>query len=157
MKTSKIVKLVVSILLPLAIGGVAGIFTSNAIPGWFATLVRPSFAPPNWLFGPVWTTLYLVMGISLFLIWTIDAGKERNQAIFMFLLQLLFNFAWSFFFFYFKMIDVALIDIVVLWISIIVMLRLFFKLKPWAAYINIPYLLWVSFATALNAAYYILN
>ncbi len=157
MKSSKIVKLIVSILLPLAIGAVAGIFTSTAIPGWFATLNRPSFAPPNWLFGPAWTTLYLLMGISLFMIWTLDAGKERKQAIFIFLLQLLFNFAWSFFFFYFKMIGVALIDIVVLWISIIVMLRLFYKLKPWAAYINIPYLLWVSFATALNAAYYFLN
>jgi len=157
MKTSKIVKLIVSILLPLAIGAVAGLFTSTAIPGWFATLNRPSFAPPNWLFGPAWTTLYLLMGISLFMIWTLDAGKERKQAIFIFLLQLLFNFAWSFFFFYFKMIGVALIDIVVLWISIIVMLRLFYKLKPWAAYINIPYLLWVSFATVLNAAYYFLN
>jgi len=97
------------------------------------------------------------MGISLFLIWTLDAGKERNKAVLVFLLQLLFNFAWSFLFFYFNRIGMALIDIVLLWINIMVMLSLFYRLKPWAAYINIPYLLWVTFASLLNAAYYLLN
>ncbi len=157
MKISKFGKLVVSIILPLAIGGVAGIFTAKAIPGWFVTLNRPSFAPPNWLFGPVWTTLYLLMGISLFMIWALNTGNERNKAIFVFILQLLLNFAWSFLFFYFNRIGLALIDIIVLWMSIVVMLLQFYKLKPWAAYINIPYLFWVAFATALNAAYYVLN
>jgi len=114
MKIPKTVKLLVSIILPLSIGAVAGIFTTKAIPGWFATLNNPSFAPPNWLFGPVWTTLYLVMGISLFQIWILDAGNERNKAIFVFILQLLFNFAWSFLFFYYNRIGLALIDIIVL-------------------------------------------
>ena len=157
MKSKQILKLVASLLLPLGIGGIAGIFTTDAIPGWYATLHQPSFNPPNWVFGPVWTTLYIIMGISLFLIWKLPASRERNQAILIFMVQLLLNFCWSFFFFYFKMIGLALIDILALWIMILIMLVRFYKLKPIAAYINIPYLLWVTFATALNIAYFFLN
>lgn len=157
MKANQIGKLIASLLLPLAIGGIAGMFTTKAIPGWYATLNQPSFNPPNWVFAPVWTTLYIIMGISLFMIWRLDKSKERNQAIVIFMVQLLFNFCWSFFFFYFKMIGVALVDILVLWITIIFMLVRLYKIKPLAAYINIPYLLWVTFATALNMAYFFLN
>jgi len=157
MKKNVFFKLVVSILLPLGVGAIAGMFTSSAVPEWYATLNRPSFNPPNWLFGPVWTTLYTLMGISLFLIWKQIVSKERNIAIFVFFLQLALNFCWSFIFFYFNMIGLALIEIILLWISIVIMLVLFFKIKPIAAYINIPYLLWVTFATILNASYYFLN
>ena len=150
-------KLIVSIILPLGLGSIAGIFTAQSIPEWYATLNRPSFNPPNWIFGPVWTTLYILMGISLFLIWKQDPGKERNLAILAFFLQLLFNVAWSFIFFYFNMIGFALVEIILLWISIVIMLVLFYKIKPMAAYINVPYLLWVTFATVLNASYYFLN
>jgi tryptophan-rich sensory protein len=157
MKANQIGKLIASILLPLGIGGIAGIFTTAAIPGWYATLNQPSFNPPNWVFGPVWTTLYIIMGISFYLIWRLDEGKERNQVIVIYMVQLFLNFCWTFFFFYFKMIGVALVDILVLWITIIFMLVRFYKIKPLAAYINIPYLLWVTFATALNIAYFFLN
>ena len=157
MNVSNISKLVVSITLPLGIGDIAGVFTAQSIPEWYATLNKPSFNPPNWLFGPVWTTLYLLIGISFFLIWKIAPSKERNVAIFVFLIQLLLNFGWSFFFFYFKMIGFALVEISLLWMSIVIMLILFYKVRPVAAYINIPYFLWVSFATVLNAAYYFLN
>lgn len=157
MNASQILKLIASILLPLALGAIAGMYTSQSIPDWYATLNRPSFNPPNWIFGPVWTTLYLLMGISLFLIWKQDAGKERNLAIFVFIIQQALNFGWSFIFFYFNRIGLALIEIVFLWISIVIMIRLFYKIKPWAAYINIPYLLWVTFAAILNASYYLLN
>ena len=157
MKANQIIKGVASLLLPLTVGGIAGIFTAEAIPGWYASLNQPSFNPPNWVFGPVWTMLYIILGFSLFLIWKLPSGKERNQAILIFMMQLLLNFGWSFFFFYFKMIGLALIDIVALWIMIIVMLVQFYKLKPVAAYINIPYLLWVTFATVLNVAYFFLN
>ena len=157
MKTINIGKLLISIILPLSIGAVAGIFTAKAIPEWYATLIQPSFNPPNWIFGPVWTTLYLIMGISFFLIWKLESGKERNQAIVIFGVQLLLNFGWSFFFFYFNMIGLALIEILLLWITIVLMLTRFYKLKPLAAYLNIPYLLWVTFATMLNAAYFFLN
>lgn len=157
MKANRIIKLVASLLLPLAIGGIAGVFTTEAIPGWYASLNQPSFNPPNWVFGPVWSTLYIIMGISLFLIWKLPASKQRNQAILIFMVQLFLNFCWSFFFFYFKMIGLALLDILVLWITIIFMLVRFYVIKPVAAYINIPYLLWVTFATALNMAYFFLN
>jgi len=150
-------KFLVSIILPLSLGAIAGMFTSQSVPEWYATLNRPSFNPPNWIFGPVWTTLYILMGISFFLIWKQEASKERNRAILFFMLQLLLNFAWSFIFFYFNMIGLALVEIVLLWISIVLMLVVFYKIKPIASYINIPYLLWVTFATVLNASYYILN
>jgi translocator protein len=157
MKTTNILKLVISIILPLSVGAIAGMFTSQAIPDWYAGLSQPSFNPPNWIFGPVWTMLYIVMGFSFFLIWKMDPTKERNRAILIFFVHLLLNFGWSFFFFYFKMIGVALIEIIVLWSAIVLMLISFYKLKPLAAYMNIPYLLWVTFATALNATYFILN
>jgi len=91
------------------------------------------------------------------MIWKQDTSKERNLAILVFMLQLLFNFGWSFIFFYFNMIGLALIEIILLWISIVIMLVLFYKIKPIASYINIPYLLWVTFATVLNGSYYFLN
>ena len=150
-------KFLISILLPLSLGAIAGMFTSQSVPEWYATLNRPSFNPPSWIFGPVWTTLYILMGISFFLIWKQEASKVRNRAILIFLLQLLLNFAWSFIFFYFNMIGLALVEIILLWISIVMMLVVFYKIKPIASYINIPYLLWVTFATVLNASYYILN
>ena len=157
MKKHQILKLIVSLVLPLGLGAIAGMFTSEAVPEWYASLNRPSFNPPNWLFGPVWTTLYILLGISVFLIWKQSASKERNLAILVFLLQLVLNFGWSFIFFYYHMIGFALIEIIILWISIVIMLVLFYKIKPIAAYINIPYLLWVTFATILNASYYFLN
>lgn len=153
----QIAKLLVSILLPLAVGGLSGMYTSQAVPEWFATLNRPSFSPPNWLFGPVWTILYTLMGISLFLIWKQNSSRERNLAILIFLLQLTLNFFWSFIFFFLNRIGMALIEIILLWINILIMIVLFYKIKPIAACLNIPYLLWVSFATALNTAYFILN
>ena len=157
MKPDSIIKLIVSIALPLAVGAVAGMFTSKAIPAWYATLNRPSFNPPNWLFGPVWTILYIVMGISLYLIWTQAPGEQRTIALEAFFVQLALNFGWSFLFFYFKSIGLALGEIILLWLGILITLLLFYKIKPLAAIINIPYLLWVSFATILNAAYFKLN
>ena len=157
MKKSQIFKLILSLLLPLGVGSTAGIFTAGAIPDWYSTLNRPVFTPPNWLFGPVWTALYLVMGVSLFLVWTAQKSSARNRAIFIFSVHLFLNFGWSFLFFYFNSIGLALIEIVLLLISIILMLIWFYKVKPIAAYINVPYLLWVTFATILNAAYFILN
>jgi tryptophan-rich sensory protein len=157
MKRSNILKLIASLVIPLAIGAIAGISTSKAIPGWYETLNKPSFNPPNWIFGPVWTTLYFLMGISLFLVWRQNASRERNNAILVFITQLVLNFCWSFLFFHFHQIGLALVDIVLLWLCIFLMILLFYKIKPVAAYINIPYILWVTFATLLNAAYYFLN
>ncbi len=157
MNKSEILKLLASLALPLVLGAIGGLFTADAIPEWYETLNRPSFNPPNWIFGPVWTTLYLLMGISLFLIWKQSQSKERSLAISVFLLQIALNFCWSFIFFYYNLIGFALIEIIILWISIVTMIVFFYKIKPIAAYINIPYLLWVTFATILNASYYLLN
>ena len=156
-KLNTSIKLVCSLLLTLGTGAVAGLFTAKAVPEWYASLNQPTFSPPNWIFGPVWTALYILLGVSLFLVWKLDSVKERNLAILAFLIQLILNFGWSFIFFYFKMIGFALVEIVILWIAIVIMLYLFYKIKPLAAYINIPYLLWVTFASILNSAYYFLN
>jgi translocator protein len=157
MSRLNIVKLIFSLIIPLSVGAVAGMFTSQAVPTWYASLNRPSFNPPNWVFGPVWTTLYILLGISFFLIWKEIPSNKRNLAIKVFSIQMLLNFAWSFLFFYFNLIGAALVEIILLWISIATMIYLFYKIKPVAAFLNIPYLLWVSFATMLNAAYYFLN
>ncbi|MEI6456661.1 MAG: TspO/MBR family protein [bacterium] len=154
---TRILRLILSLAIPLAIGAIAGMFTTDAIPGWYASLNRPAINPPNWVFGPVWTLLYILMGISLFLIWSSSPSRQRNLALAIFFIQLLLNFLWSFLFFYFRVIGLALVEIVILWLSIILMICLFRKIKPMAAYLNIPYLLWVSFATILNAAYFHLN
>jgi len=157
MAKQQILKLVVSIALPLLVGAVAGMFTARSVPDWFASLNKPSFSPPNSWFGPVWTFLYILMGFSLFLIWKQAPSQLRNVSITLFIIQLFLNFAWSFLFFYFKLIGIALVEIVLLWFAIVMMVIYFYKVLPLAAYINIPYLLWVSFAGILNTAYYILN
>ncbi len=157
MTANSILKLVVSIAIPLMVGAIAGITTAKAIPTWYATLNQPSFNPPNWLFGPVWTTLYILMGISLYLAWSLPEGRERNMALAAFAVQLVLNFGWSYIFFYYRQLGFALAEIIVLLISIVVMIFLFYRLRPLAAYLNIPYLLWVTFASVLNAAYFKLN
>ncbi|WP_254560902.1 TspO/MBR family protein [Dyadobacter diqingensis] len=157
MNSNSVLKFTICIVPPLAVGAIAGFFTSKAIPGWYATLNQPSFNPPNWVFGPVWTTLYILMGLSIFLIWRLPASSTRTKAMVIYYIQLLLNFCWSFLFFYYKNMGFALIEIFLLWLNIVLMLLYFYKLKPAASYMNIPYLLWVSFATVLNGAYYLLN
>lgn len=157
MNTNSILKLTLSLAMPLLVGAIAGIATAKAIPTWYATLNRPSFNPPNWLFGPVWTTLYIILGITLYLVWTQPPGKERDMAMVAFVVQLALNFGWSFIFFYYRQLGFALMEIVVLWLCILAMILLFYRVRPLAAYLNIPYLMWVTFATVLNAAYFRLN
>jgi benzodiazapine receptor len=157
MKLHPVVRFIIALALPLLVGAIAGKFTTEAIPGWYENLNRPSFSPPNWVFAPVWTTLYLLMGISMFLIWSLQETQERNNALGIYWIQLFLNFSWSFLFFYFKAPEVAFVEIVLLWIFIIILIQKFYKLKPLAAYLNVPYLLWVSFATILTAAYAYLN
>lgn len=157
MNIKTVLKLFLSILLPLSIGAITGIFTARSIPTWYSTLNQPSFNPPNWVFGPVWTLLYIVLGTSFFLIWKAPQSRARSVAIIAFSAQMVLNFGWSFLFFYFNRIDLALAEIVLLWISILLMMVQFYRINPLSTYLNIPYLLWVTFASALNLAYYILN
>ena len=149
-------KLILSILLPLIIGGISGYFTASNIESWYVNLNKPSFNPPNYLFGPVWTTLYILMGISFFLILN-SAKANKNRLIAIYLFQLVLNFLWSFIFFKFHALGIAAIEIILLWFSILYMIIMFYKTNKWAALINIPYLLWVSFASVLNISIYLLN
>ncbi len=149
--------LILCIVIPLAIGGISSFATSSSIKTWFVTLKKPSFNPPNYLFAPVWTVLYILMGISLYLIWQSPSSDARTNALIVFSIQLLLNFAWSFIFFYFRKISGALIDILLLWIAIIIMIVFFCGINQTAGLLQIPYLLWVSFATALNGAIRKLN
>lgn len=152
-----ILKFILCISLPLLIGAVSGIATSANIPNWYVTLNKPSFNPPNYLFAPVWTTLYLLMGISFYLILKTPQIEQRKKAVIAFTVQLCLNFMWSFLFFAFHAIGFALIEIIMLLCCILWMIFTFYKINKIAAIINIPYILWVSFASILNASIYILN
>jgi benzodiazapine receptor len=149
--------LVLCVLSVLGIGFLSGFATMESVNGWYITLEKPFFNPPNYLFGPVWTILYFLIGISIFLILKLPASKEKNNAILYFCIQLLLNFCWSFIFFYFKFLGIALLEIIVLWIFILLMIIQFKKVKPVSAYLQIPYLIWVTFALVLNASIFYLN
>ena len=153
----KILKLLVSILVPLFIGGFSGMLTAGEIPNWYATLQRPSFSPPNAVFGPVWTLLYLLMGISFYRIWMKPLSPSRTRAMVFFAVQLVLNFFWSLIFFRWHSIGLALVEILLLWATLLGMIIVFNRVDKAAALMNIPYLLWVSFATVLNAGYFWLN
>ena len=152
---NKSIKLILCILLTLLVGGVSGYFTSQSIPNWYVYLNKPSFNPPNYLFGPVWTLLYILMGISFYLV--INKPNISWLLVGIFITQIILNFFWSFIFFNAHNLGLALFEIVLLWASILAMIILFYKTNKWAAILNIPYLLWVSFATLLNYSIYSLN
>ncbi len=153
-----IIRFILSVALPLAVGGIAGFFTSSSVQGWFATLEKPSFNPPSWLFGPVWTVLYIMMGIAFYLVWVrATPGKTKQTAMLFYFVQLFFNFCWSFIFFYAEQPGWALVDIVLLWVLIVSTIYWFSKAYKPAAWLLVPYILWVSFATALNFAIWQLN
>lgn len=153
----KILTLSACIGVPIALGAWAGVVTSSNIVTWYEMLNRPSFRPPNWLFAPVWTSLYILMGISFFLILQTKSTLSKNAAIQFTVLQMLLNTLWSFLFFYFHQLGTSLVEIILLWTCIFMMIRAYYPINKLAAYLQIPYLAWVSFATILNAAYYFLN
>jgi translocator protein len=157
MKASNIITIIICIALPLIVGSISGIATSGNITTWYATLNKPVFNPPNYLFGPVWTALYLIMGISLFMIWKSPSGDARNYALAIFCVQLVLNFTWSFIFFHFKQTGWAFFEIILVWISVLVMIIIFQRINKTAALLQIPYLLWVTFASVLNGAIWWLN
>lgn len=151
-------KFLISIFGCELIGILATPFTISAIPTWYATLNKPPFSPPNWIFEPVWTLLYLLMGISAFLIWQKGLHNMKvKKALGYFLLQLFFNFIWSVTFFGLHSPLLGLLDIVVLLVIVIITIVSFYKLSRSAAYLLIPYLLWLSFATILNLSIVVLN
>jgi len=153
-----ILKLIISLAIPLVVGSVSGYLVRDEMNvEWFSILAKPSFNPPSYLFGPVWTVLYILMGVSMFLIWNTPKTELRQKALAVFGIQLFFNFWWSILFFSFHTIFLSVIDILIMWFLIIYMITLFKKIKPFAAYLQIPYLFWVTFATVLNISIWYLN
>ena len=161
---SSINRLLISVLLPLLVGFAGSLVTSPAIKGWYANINRPSFAPPNSVFGPVWTMLFILMGIAFFLVWQQPVKKNskkqqqlKKEAVACFLTQLLFNFLWSYLFFGLQLPWAAFIEIIVLWGLIAATIIRFERIKPLAAYLLLPYILWVTFASVLNFAFAYIN
>lgn len=151
MKKSSYLKLAISLAVPLFAGFLGSLFTTPAIPEWYATLSKPAFTPPAWLFGPVWTALYLLMGAAAFLVWR--KGYDRREvkiALGVFLAQLILNVAWSAFFFGLRSPGLAFVEILLLLAAIFATFVYFSKVSRLAAWLLIPYLLWVSFAAVLN-------
>ena len=153
-----IYKFIIAVLIPLAVGSLAGYFTASSVTGWYTTLVKPSFNPPNWLFAPVWTSLYIMMGIALFLVWNSGAAEDvKRTAVTLFIVQLVLNFLWSFVFFYAQQPGWALVNIILMWIFIFLTILWFGKISSLSAWLLVPDICWVSFATVLNYAIWKLN
>jgi tryptophan-rich sensory protein len=156
---NKIVKITIAIIVCLAVGYSASIITRPSVAEWYPTIEKPFFNPPNWIFMPVWTLLYIFMGVAAGLVW--DKIKEQNaevkKALGFFLIQLILNAIWSYLFFGLKNPMLALIEIALLWLMIYETYLKFIKINKTASYLLIPYLAWVGFATILNVSIWWLN
>lgn len=176
-----IIKLLFSVLICELAGGIGSIFTAPAIKTWYIDLQKPFFNPPNWLFAPVWTLLFLFMGISLYLVWKKNFSVEvslneaakktwnpisaklwngnwrEENAVLIFILQLVLNVLWSLIFFGLKMPGLAFFEILMLWFAILYTIVNFYRISKNSAYLLLPYLFWVSFAAILNFAVWRLN
>lgn len=150
-------KLVISIAIPLAVGGVAALFTRDSMMQ-FAAVVKPPLSPPAWLFPLVWTILYTLMGISSYLIAESGAGEEEiAQARAIYYFQLALNFLWPLLFFGLNWYFLAFLELIALWIAVFLMIKKFGEISPTAAYINVPYIIWLTFAAYLNFGVWWLN
>ena len=145
--------LAICIVICILAGIIGSLFTNKNIPTWYTTINKPSFNPPNWVFAPVWTTLYVLMGISLFLVWNRRDSMNITPALFFFITQLILNALWSYIFFGMKLIFFGFVEICILWIFILLSIISFSGISLTASLLLVPYLLWVSYASVLN--YYI--
>lgn len=158
MVKNNFLKLIIAVVVSEFAGIIGAVFTASAIPTWYATLAKPAKNPPAWVFGPVWTTLYFLMGVAAFLVWRQGLEKkEVKTAIGIFGLQLALNALWSIVFFGLRSPALALANIVALWLAILWTMAVFHKISRPAAYLLIPYVAWVSFAMYLNYAILKLN
>lgn len=150
--------LVLCIAIPLLIGIAGSFYTAPEIPTWYASLNKPSFTPPGWVFGPVWTTLYILMGISLFLVVRTGLGAAPvRQGVLLYSAQLALNFLWSALFFGMHAVFLGLLDILLLFVLIAATIASFLRISRPAAWLLVPYLCWVGFASLVNAMTWILN
>jgi tryptophan-rich sensory protein len=154
----KLWKLILAILLCELIGFISSFFTVSSISSWYAVLNKPSFNPPNYIFGPVWTLLYALIGISLYFVLTAKAKKDlKKKAYLIFTIQLILNFFWSIIFFGMHQILPAFIEIIFLWLAILINMIVFHKISRLSTWLLMPYWLWVSFASLLNFSLWMLN
>lgn len=158
MRLNNISKFIITVSVSEFAGVIGSFFTTSSIPNWYATLNKPALNPPSWLFGPVWVTLYLLMGIAAFLVWKKGfRRKDVKIAIAVFGGQLFLNSIWSIVFFGLQSPGWAFVNIVLLWFAIIGTIIMFYKISKPAACLMVPYILWVSFAGYLNYTIWILN
>lgn len=148
-------KLIISILVCQMAGVIGSIFTGPSIPIWYAGLQKPAFAPPNWVFAPVWITLFTLMGVSLYLVW--EKRKNIKVPLILFGIQLILNIVWSLLFFGLQSPFYALIEIIILWIAILLTILSFYKISKRAGILLLPYISWVSLAAILNYYIWLLN
>jgi len=157
MKINNTFKLIIAIVVSELAGIIGSLFTAPSIAGWYSTLVKPALNPPAWVFAPVWTTLFAMMGVALFLIWKNQTTIKKNMAYRFFFAQLILNTLWSIIFFSQHNIGGALIEIIVLWLAILAAIIFFYKISKTAAWLLVPYIAWVSFAMYLNYALWALK
>ena len=151
-------KLVISVAVPLAVGGLSGFATARGVADWYPTLTKPTFNPPAWIFGPVWTVLYIMMGVAAFLVWRKGLEVDGVRvALTVYAVQLALNGLWSILFFGMQAPGWALVEIILLWIAIGVTTVLFWRVAMPAGVLLLPYWGWVTFATVLNASLWWLN
>ena len=156
---NKISRIAIVVIICLAVGYLSGMVTRASITTWYPTLVKPSFNPPNWIFAPVWTSLYVMMGVAAGLIWNqITTQKAAvTKALQFFMIQLVLNALWSYLFFGLHNLMLATIEVVLLWLMIFETFSQFAKINKTASYLMLPYLAWVSFASVLTASIWWLN
>jgi translocator protein len=154
---SPLVALALWIGLCVLVGVISGLLTRRDVAGWYAGLRKPSFNPPNWIVGPVWTALYVLMGVAAWMVWSQPVAQLRTYALVWFAIQLALNFLWSLIFFRWHAIAGALGEISFLWLAIVATMVMFWEVRPLAGWLLVPYLAWVSFAIALNLGIFRLN
>ncbi|HCF03959.1 TspO/MBR family protein [Flavobacterium sp.] len=156
---NKISRIAIVVIICLAVGYLSGMVTRASITTWYPTLVKPSFNPPNWIFAPVWTSLYVMMGVAAGLIWNQITTKKAavTKALQFFTIQLVLNALWSYLFFGLHNLMLATIEVVLLWLMIFETYSQFAKINKTASYLMLPYLAWVSFASVLTASIWWLN
>jgi benzodiazapine receptor len=161
MRLNSFFKLIIAIAVCEFAGLIGSFFTTLSISTWYAGLARPQFSPPNWIFAPVWTMLFALMGISLFLVWkndsSIDSKKRKRGGIILFFIQLFLNVLWSVIFFGLHNPGAAFAELIALWLAIFAAIIAFYKISKSAAWLLVPYVIWVSFAGYLNYSIWVLN
>jgi benzodiazapine receptor len=156
-RVESLIGLVIAVVLCFAAAGIGSLLTTPSIEGWYAALRKPAWTPPNWVFGPVWSLLYLMMAVAVWLVWNRAGFAGAKVALSLFAVQLILNVAWSGLFFALQRPALAFLDLLLLWVAILATVIAFFPVSAVAGCLLLPYLLWVAYAGSLNLAIMLLN